>query len=68
MTRGIKKMLLGLVLLTLLSLAALFGGAVGAPILGFHGGASVAHADGCDNFPPQPGLNCPPQPTPTPKP
>jgi hypothetical protein len=66
MTRKLKKMVLGAVLLSLLGLGALFGSAVSAPILGVGGWASVAHADGCDTFPPQPGLDCPPAPTPTP--
>jgi hypothetical protein len=55
MTRGIQKFLLGTVLFVILSLGALCG-AAGTPLLGFPAGASITHAGGCDNFPPQPGL------------
>ncbi len=59
-----KKLLVGGALFLALILGALFGvAAPGQP--GHLGGVPVAHADGCDSFPP-PGLDCGPTPTPTP--
>jgi len=61
-----KKLLVGGALFLALILMALFGVATpGQP--GHLGGVPVAHADGCDNWPPPPGLDCGPTPTPTPR-
>jgi hypothetical protein len=59
-----KKLIAGAVLPALLSLGALTGLHLpnGAPTAG----VPAALADGCDNNPPPPGLDCPPTPTPTP--
>ena len=68
MTRKLPKFVLTAVLLSLLALGTLAGGAASTPVFSAQGRAPVTPADGCDTVPPAPGLDCPPAPTPTPKP
>lgn len=64
---SVKKLVIGGASLLALALGALTG--LGASALpGSSGSVPVAHASGCDDFPPPPSLDCPATPTPTPPP
>ncbi len=62
----LKQVVGGAVLMAFLLLSTLFG--VGLSSFNGTGAVPAAHADGCDNIPPPPFLDCLDTPTPTPTP